>query len=229
MIHPTHPGARPSVCTSKALGLALLTSLALAGCGTTTVMHYDLTAATAAGAPSVATTSTTTTINYRLQNVTVPEPLDVMTLMVRQPNNSLMVLSHDKWVASLGQVMRQAIADGLTRELGVPPLTGQMTTNDTGRSGRATAEVTAVTVDVQRFEMQPAKQATLNALWQVVIPEPARVTITCFSQLSEPVDSGVAPLVTAQQANVSRLTQQIARVVATARAVTDARCQVLTP
>lgn len=229
MRHLRHPRAR----SRHWLALTLATSLTMVGCATTTVMHYDLTASKSvtgpAATPSIASQSPTGLINYQLQSVTVPEPLDVMTLMVRQPNNSLMVLSHDKWVASLGQVMQQAIADGLTQALGVPPLTGQMRANETNQAANNAQGVTEVTVDIRQFEMQPAKQATLTALWQVTVPKPRRLTINCFSQLTEPVASGVAPLVSAQQANVLKLTQQIARVMATANPIGDARCRVMTP
>ncbi len=208
----------------KGLMLALLTGLTVTGCTTPTVMHYDLT--NTSSSATLASKSTMTT--YLIDSVNVPEPLDVMTLIVRQPNNSLMALSHDKWVAPLGQVLREAIADGLTQNLGVPPVSEKMLTADSSGTRSRATQVTKVNVDIRQFEMQPGKKVALTALWQVAIASPARTTITCYSQLSTPVESGVAPLVAAQKANIGQLSQQIARVIATSNPVTDARCRVLT-
>lgn len=204
--------------------LALLTGLTVTGCATTTVMHYDLTE-TSSSATSASTSIMTT---YLIDSITVPEPLDVTTLMVRQPNNSLMALSHDKWVAPLGQVLREAIADGLTQNLGVPPVSEKMLTADSSGTRSRTNQVTEVNVDIRQFEMEPGKKVSLAALWQVAIASPTRKTVTCYSQLSTPVNSGVAPLVAAQKANIGQLSQQIASVIATSSPVTDARCRVLT-
>jgi len=60
-------------------------------------------------------------------------------------------------------------------------------------------------------------------------PAPASVAITCYSTLSQPVARGVAALVTAQQINVSKLSQQMASVIATTTPVDGARCQTVAP
>jgi len=206
--------------TGALFGTALIVSALLVGCSTTTTMHYDLNAAKPSETPlATAGDADGGVTSYRLVSLTVPEPLDVMTLMVRQPDNDLMVLSHDKWVAPLSQVTRQAMVNVLTHELGVPPLPENMST------GVSPAEVIDVVIDVQQFDMQPAKQATLSALWQVQVAQPKSMTITCYTTLSEPVVRGVAALVAAQQANVQRLGQQIAQTISTRTAATQARCQ----
>jgi len=82
-----------------------------------------------------------------------------------------------------------------------------------------------VVIDVQQFDMQPAKQTTLSALWQVQVAQPKSMTITCYTTLSEPVVRGVAALVAGQQANVQRLGQQIAQTINTRTAAPGARCQ----
>ena len=206
--------------TGALFGTALIVSALLVGCSATTTMHYDLNAAKPSETPlASAGDSGGDVTSYRLLSLTVPEPLDVMTLMVRQPDNNLMVLSHDKWVAPLSQVTRQAMVNVLTHELGVPPLPENM------NAGVNPADVIDVVIDVQQFDMQPAKQTTLSALWQVQVKQPKSMTITCYTTLSEPVVRGVAALVAAQQANVQRLGQQIAYTINTRTPAPGARCQ----
>ena len=214
--HPLHQFNRKGAL----LGAALIVSVLTVGCSTTTTMHYDLNAAKQSTAPVVLTSgSGSALVSYRLVSLTVPEPLDVMTLMVRQPDNSLMVLSHDKWVASLSQVTRQAMVNVLTHELGVPPLPEQM------NAGVNATDVIDVVIDIQQFDMQPAKQTTLSALWQVHATQPTPTTITCYTTISEPVVRGVAALVASQQTNVQQLGQQIAHTINTRAPVAGASCQ----
>ena len=215
----TNPDAWLAWRRGSVVTAVLASSLLLGACTTTTTLHYDLNAPPQAAVANL----NPNLVNYRINSITVPEPIDAMPLMVRQPDNTLMVLSHDKWVAPLGQVMTQALTNGLSQALGVPPLPSQMT------AGGNDPKVATLTVDVREFDMQPAKQATLSALWQVRTPAPASVAITCYSTLSQPVARGVAALVTAQQINVSKLSQQMASVIATTTPVDGARCQTVAP
>lgn len=202
----------------SSLMIATAASL-LAGCSTTTTMHYDLKSATETSPPSQSTTLT----RYQLASIHVPESLDVETLIVRQPNNSLMVLSHDKWVAPLSQVLQNALTATLTQSLGNPPLPSDMLP---ANQLSAQAASTKVFVDLQQFEMQPARLASVGALWQVQTSGRQPQTITCYSTLSQPVSPGVEALVTAQQLNIRQLGQQIAATLKTGVPPANANCQV---
>ncbi len=200
--------------------LIMLSVLAsgLAGCSTTTTMHYDLKAAS----ESSPATQGKGLVKYQLASISVPESLDVETLIVRQPNNSLMVLSHDKWVAPLGQVLLNALSATLTESLGSPPMSSNMLSATQSSSQGSTAKIF---LDLQQFEMQPAKQASIGALWQIDTPGKQGQSITCYSTLSRTVAPGVEPLVNAQQLNVQQLGQQIAAALKTGVPPANANCQ----
>ncbi|MCD8538011.1 MAG: PqiC family protein [Burkholderiaceae bacterium] len=197
--------------------IAAATSLA-AGCSTTTTMHYDLKSA----ADTQPTNQSTNLVRYQLASINVPESLDVETLIVRQPNNTLMVLSHDKWVAPLSEVLQNALSATLTQSLGNPPISSDMLS---ARQTSAQTNAAKIFVDLQQFEMQPAKQASLGALWQIDMAGKPSQTITCYSTLSQSVSPGVAPLVAAQQSNVQLLGQQIAATLKTGVPPANANCQ----
>jgi len=197
---------------------AILTGGSMVGCSTSTsTMHYDLNAASESSTP--ARTVDGSFIQYRLASVNIPEPIDMTSLVVRQANDSLLVLSHDKWVGTLNQVMQTALSATLTDELGMPPLPASMS------AVANTAGVADIIVDVRQFEMQPAKQATLSVLWQINFQNAQRTSITCYSTLIQPVAPGVAALVSAQQINVQQLGKQIAATISTARVPKSGNCQ----
>ncbi len=191
----------------------------MVGCSTSTsTIHYDLNAA--AASPVQTNNVDNSFIQYRLASVIIPEQIDITSLVVRQANDSLLVLSHDRWVGSLNQVMQAALSATLTEELGMPPLPGSMT------AITSTDGVADLIVDVRQFEMQPAKQATLGALWQVNFQNVPRASITCYSLLGQPVVPGVEALVSAQQVNVQQLGKQIAAAIRTGQVPVSGKCQI---
>lgn len=197
---------------------AITGALALGGCASTSTMHYDL------NTPSVANVSAPNAkpvaAAYTLTGVAVPDPIDIAALVVRQPNDSLLVLSHDKWVAPLNQVMKMALTDGLTRQLGMPPLQGVMNNPLMPQSG-----VDQVVVDVQQFDLRPAQQASLGALWRIDFYDKRIKDLTCYSVFSESVGPGVLALVNAQQKNVQALSAQIAQAIRTKSQPNGANCR----
>lgn len=203
----------------QAFILSVLSGALMVGCSTSTsTIHYDLNAA--AASPVQTNNVDNSFIQYRLASVIIPEQIDITSLVVRQANDSLLVLSHDRWVGSLNQVMQAALSATLTEELGMPPLPGSMTTIT------STDGVADLIVDVRQFEMQPAKQATLGALWQVNFQNVPRASITCYSLLGQPVVPGVEALVSAQQVNVQQLGKQIAAAIRTGQVPVSGKCQI---
>lgn len=203
----------------QAFILSVLSGALMVGCSTSTsTIHYDLNAA--AASPVQTNNVDNSFIQYRLASVIIPEQIDITSLVVRQANDSLLVLSHDRWVGSLNQVMQAALSATLTEELGMPPLPGSMT------AITSTDGVADLIVDVRQFEMQPAKQATLGALWQVNFQNVPRASITCYSLLGQPVVPGVEALVSAQQVNVQQLGKQIAAAIRTGQVPVSGKCQI---
>lgn len=194
--------------------LSVLLGALVAGCSTTATMNYDL---TAPGSQSPTQTSAT---NYRLSVVEVPEAIDVASLIVRKPDNSLMVLSHDKWVGSLGESLQSGLVTALTQNLGAPPLPASML------KARDAKNIAQIAVTIEQFDMQPAKQASLGALWQVEFHNQQHQNLTCYTVLTEPVGPGVAALVSAQQLNVAQLGQIIANTLTTGKVPQGSNCRV---
>lgn len=195
------------------LGIALT-----GGCASQATMHYDLKSFSAV--TENASGRAATPIAYMISSVTVPEPLDINTLVVRQPNDSLLVLSHDQWVAPLGQVIRGAVSTTLTEELGMPPLQGVMIT-----ANPRMANVMDVLVDVQAFELLPAKEAKLGVLWRIDYNDKAKQVLTCYSTYATTVAPGVLALVDAQQKNLKRLSKEISSAMINKKSPPSANCR----
>ena len=108
----------------------------------------------------------------------------------------------------------------LTQLLGAAPLSRAQTADQSAR-------VTTVTVDVQRFDMVPAQFALLAATWQVNPPASSKVPqrLTCYTEVSQSVAPGVAPLVQAQQQNIELLAQAISQAWHTGQVGAQTRCQ----
>lgn len=187
----------------------------LAGCTSTSTVHYDLNSS-----PSTPPKGGQAPVAYELSDVSVPEIFDVSSLVVRQPNDSMMVLSHDKWVAPLGQVVRSALTEALTQQLGMPPIQSILSSAQLQK-----ARLNNVYVALQQFDMRPAKQASITVLWRIDFADKRNKDLTCYSVFSQPVTPGVLPLVVAQQKNVQALAAQIASALTNGKAPQAARCQ----
>lgn len=203
----------------KALYYSSLTlgAFLIAGCASQGTVYYTL--ATPHAAPSSVTDKQNTT-PYVIKRVSVPADVDDTTLIVRQSNDQLMVLRNDKWTASLGEVLHNALSQALTQAVGTPPLQGVMQ-----NGGTSANDTNQIIVDVQQFEMQPARQSSLAAVWRINFADKKQPAITCYSYLSASATAGVAPLVAAQQSNVTSLAQQIAYVLKNKKADKDTNCQ----
>ena len=193
-------------------GLMLALTVLIAGCSSTPTVRYDLNSLD----PLTTTPTDGALLNYRLAEVTVPEPINTTALMVRQPDNSLMLLSHDQWVASLQEVVQTAMADTLTDSIGTPPTPQSM-------QARGVNHI-EVALDIRQFEMRPGQFASISALWQINFGGHKNASITCFTNTRMTVKPGVAALVAAQQRNLQILGQQIATAMQTTAAPSDSRC-----
>jgi uncharacterized protein len=208
----------------KALMFGLV---ALVGCAGTPNVYYTLSPAPTAALATKATdastaskpTQTRTSVPYVLANVTVPAQVDDTPLIVRLADDRLMILTHDRWTASLGSLIQNALAQNLTLQLGMPPLQSPDMVQGIAKAMR-------VSIDVQRFDMVPGQYADLDAVWEVrSLVSDRQKPIICYSRLRQTVDVGVAPLVAAQQANITRLSTQIAEVLSTGKPPASVTCQ----
>lgn len=196
----------------------LLSSALLVGCASQGTAYYTL---STPQSNSVSSANDRPFIEpYIVHRVTVPAAVDDTPLIVRKSNDQLMVLSNDKWTAPLGEILRNALSQAMTQTLGTPPRQGVMP-----NSGVQVSSANEIIVDIQQFDMQPARQASLAAVWRVNFTDKKQPSMTCYSFLSEPAAAGVAPLVAAQQKNVLSLAQQMAFTLQNRQAPNGAKCQ----
>lgn len=202
-----------------ALSSIAVSTILLTGCASQSTAYYTLSAPQSA---AIKTNTATATPNYILAPVTVPAAVDDIPLIVRQSNDRLMVLTNDKWTAPLGEITTGALAQALTQFVGMPPIQGVMV-----QSLPRPANTVEIMVDIQQFELEPAKQASIGAVWRVSFNDKAKRAFTCYSVLSTPAAPGVVPLVVAQQKNVADLAEQMAFVLQNQKAPAGINCRTM--
>lgn len=198
--------------------VVLVFSAVLVGCASEPNVYYTLTVPPSKVVAPVA--SAAPVGPYTIEPVSVPAQVDDNLLVVRRGNDELMKLAHDRWSAPLGKQIGNALSVQLTHLLGAAALSRAQTASQAG-------QVTSVTVDVQRFDMVPAQFALLAATWQVTPPASAKTPrrLTCYTEVSQTVVPGVAPLVQAQQVNIELLAQAISQAWHTGQVGDGTRCQ----
>jgi uncharacterized lipoprotein YmbA len=156
-------------------------------------------------APS-ASTGAVHTVYVDLLPVRVPAQVDHAQWVVRQPDDTLLVLEQDRWAAPLPDEVRGAVVERLAARWGAV---------DVRAVGLPQAAVWRVRVDVQRFESIPGREARLEAAWSVSLPASAEsqreaATLVCRSVFVDAVaDGGVPALATAHRRNVVKLADAI--------------------
>lgn len=156
---------------------------ALAGCASEPPTHFHtlLPAPGAASAPA---------LHWELLSVTVPVQVDQPQWVVRQPDDTLALLENERWIAPLADEMRAALAERL-RQAG--PVLGQPGT-------------WRITVEVQRFDSLPGRQARLEAEWSLLPPDGKTARQRCRGVFEEPTAGpSYAALAAAHRAAVARL------------------------
>jgi len=130
--------------------------------------------------------------------VHVPAQVDHAQWVVRQGDDSLLVLEQDRWAAPLPDEIRGALVERLAarwsavdvRAVGLPP-----------------GPVWRVRVDVQRFESIAGQETRLEAAWSVSLPASG---VVCRSVFTEAVgEASVAALAAGHRRNVAKLADAI--------------------
>lgn len=189
--------------------LTVLLALAgLAACASAPTRFYTL-------LPQSSPTASPGSAHYRIDvlPVRIPAQDDQPQLVVRESDDRVALLEGERWVAPLGDQIRAAVSDRLSRQLGVVDVHGL--------PAAAAGRVYRVKLDVRRFESVPGRYAREDIVWSVHEADAAHPALTCASSLSEPVGSGYAALVHGHQQALAALSVQIAgalRAVAAGRA-----------
>ncbi|HEY1076414.1 MAG TPA: PqiC family protein [Fontimonas sp.] len=140
--------------------------------------------------------------------VGVPSQVDVPQLVVRRGPGELALLESHQWAAPLHRELRAALSEQLSAALGVADVYRLAVADDLA--------VLKIKVNVSRFEAWPGRQTVVGATWSVSQPAsgsaPAR-TLTCTTQISQPVGMQHDELVAGYQRAVQALTAEIAAAV----------------
>lgn len=137
--------------------------------------------------------------------VSVPSQVDVPQLVVRRGPGELALLESRQWAAPLNREIRTALSEQLSATLGVA---------DVYRLAAADGlPVLKIKVNVSRFEAWPGQQTVVGATWSISQGAgdntPSR-TLTCTTQISQPVGSDYDALVAGYQRAVQALGAEIA-------------------
>lgn len=136
--------------------------------------------------------------------VSVPMQVDVQEFVIRQGAGQLALVESRKWIAPLGEEMRDALSAALTQQLGA---------RDMHRLPRAATEapVRRIKVDVRRFDSFLGHQAVLEASWSLSGVTSGAAALTCDSRIVEAVQgNGYEALVQAHQRALGVLASRIA-------------------
>ena len=148
--------------------------------------------ATAAAAPAA--------FAIAVEPVGVPAEVDQVQWLVRTGPGQVAVLDNERWAAPLGDELRAAFADELTRQLGARDV--YKAANPAG------VPVYRVQMEVRRFESAAGGYALIAADWSVARRE-GGATMQCHSRVSQPVEAGYAALALGHQRAVAAISARI--------------------
>jgi uncharacterized lipoprotein YmbA len=135
----------------------------------------------------------------------VPVQVDRPQFVLRSADGSVTLLEGDRWIAPLGDEMRAALVEALSRRLGPPGAAGAW----------------EVGLDVQRFESVPGRLARIDAAWSV---RRGDAVLRCLSTVQEPVGAGTVALAQGHRQALQALASTIAAAATALSAGRPAAC-----
>ena len=185
--------------TNKAAVAALACSLlALTACSSAPTQFYTL-------QPPAAAQATSAPFQIEVQSVDLPPQVSTPQLVVRTGGSEMVPVDTRRWIAPLGDEIRDALSADLSRQLGVRDVYGL--------PGGGTAPgmpVWRINVKVQRFESALGAYARIDTVWTLRRAGDQAIALTCGSSISESVQPGYPALVEGHQRAVAQLAAQIA-------------------
>jgi uncharacterized protein len=146
-----------------------------------------------------------------VEPVGVPAEVDQVQWLVRTGPGQVAVLDNERWAAPLGDELRAALADELTRRLGARDV--YKAANPAG------VPVYRIQVEVRRFESVAAGYALIEADWNVARRDATSGSaLACHSRVSQPVEPGYAALAVGHQRALAAIGTRIALAVHSAAA-----------
>lgn len=199
--------------TRSVLAVSLLAGAAwLAACSSEPTRFYTLSPLAAGGAPAPGAAP----FLIDVQDVTVPQQVDMPQLVLRQSDGEVAVVESRQWIAPLPEEIRDAVSRNLSRRLDAIDVHSQ--------AAPRKVPIYHVRLDVTRFESVPAHEARLEASWTVGTSRTEGPLLHCSSALSRPAEGSVDSLVAAHQAALDALSAQVAAAISAAAAGRAASC-----
>jgi uncharacterized lipoprotein YmbA len=176
----------------RGAGAAGIAAVLLGACSAVQPPRYHtLMPAATASAPKLASAGS---LAWEVLPVAIPMQVDQPQWVVRTIDGSLAVLEQERWIAPLGEEIRAAVAERLTRSLGSPAASAEP-----GRQWR-------VQIDVRRFDSTPGREARLEAAWTLRSGADSAVVLSCRGDFVQPVAAGgYLPLAKGHQDGVAKL------------------------
>lgn len=145
--------------------------------------------------------STAVSANFAISvsSVEVPQQVDRPQIVLsREGDAQVMLLNDSQWAAPLADEMRNALAQDLSRRLGVLEIEP--------RAAPAGLPLWVLAVTVQRFESVYGRRAVLEATWRQAPRQGARgPAAVCRAAIEVPVQDGMSALVEGHQRAVDTL------------------------
>lgn len=188
---------KPVRCMSTAILLACL-----GACATPTPIRFYTLAPPATAAVGQAAPAAAFVIN--VLPVTVPAQSDQQQLVVRQDENRVLILDHERWASPLPDEVRGAVSVELAQRLG--------TRDIAGLPDAAGSPVLRVKLQIRRLEVWPGRVVRLSADWDLSYgPEGAKAQhLTHGGQFEVPTQDSYPAMVASLQKALSDLSQALA-------------------
>ena len=197
---------------TKSLALmALVASVALAGCASPPTLYYTLAGAAdaPAGAPPVVAAAAPLYLEFA--PVALPERLARPQMVVRQQGDAsaqVEVLEQHRWASSFENELRDALASGVASRLGA---------FDATKGGRQNnVPVWRIAVQVRQFDATEGARVDGGFGWTIKRSD-ATLATTCQLTLSEPVGAGIDAVAQGARRVVANAAAAIARSVTAAQ------------
>jgi uncharacterized lipoprotein YmbA len=185
-----------------------LAGAALAACSAAPTQFYTL-----LPPPPAAPAAAAAPYRIDVQGVEVPPQVATQQMVVRTGAGELVPVDTRRWIAPLGDELRDALAAGLSQRLGahdVHGLAGALLPQGQG------LPVWRVSLKVQRFESALGASARIDALWSLRRGDDA-AALTCASSVSESVGPGYEALAEGHQRAVAEIAARIAAAISAAQ------------
>lgn len=181
--------------------------LALAACSSAPTHFYTLMPPPASTASTSETTHSGDVDFINVLPVGIPAQVDRPQMVVRGGGGQVALLEGERWIAPLGDEIRNALSIDLTGLLSAEDVSGLAQTD-------SDKPVYRVKVNINRFESIPGNYTQMDAMWSVQrVGGHKSALVQCSSQIRESVGQGYAALAEGHQRGIKQLAGRVANMI----------------